>query len=115
MTATVKSPVQLKAWKALADHHQKIKKLHLRKLFADDPKRGERLTAAAAGLFLDYSKNRITDQNLKLLVQRAEESGLRARIGTNCRRDIWLKERIIRTKTAQFGALAPFFRLLFCP
>src|SRR5262245_12982719 len=50
------------------------------KLFADDPKRGERLTAEAAGIFLDYSKNRITDETVKLLLQLAEESGLRARI-----------------------------------
>jgi glucose-6-phosphate isomerase len=54
--------------------------LHLRKLFAEDPKRGERLTAEAVGIFLDYSKNRITDETLKLLLQLAEESGLRARI-----------------------------------
>jgi glucose-6-phosphate isomerase len=54
--------------------------LHLRQLFAGDPGRGERLTAEAAGLFLDYSKNRITDETVKLLVQLAEESGLRARI-----------------------------------
>ena len=53
---------------------------HLRELFADDPGRGERLTAEAAGLFLDYSKNRVTDETLKLLVQLAEESGLRERI-----------------------------------
>ena len=68
------------AWKALAAHHQKIRDLHLRKLFADDPKRGERMTAEAVGLYLDYSKNRITDETLKLLVQLAEESGLRERI-----------------------------------
>ena len=54
--------------------------MHLRKLFADDPKRGERLTAEAVGLYLDYSKNRITDETLQLLLQLAEESGLRARI-----------------------------------
>ena len=54
--------------------------MHLRKLFADDPKRGERMTAEAVGIFLDYSKNRITDETLKLLLQLAEESGLRARI-----------------------------------
>ena len=60
--------------------HQKMRDLHLRQLFADDPGRGERLTAEAAGLFLDYSKNRVTDETLRLLVQLAEESGLRARI-----------------------------------
>jgi glucose-6-phosphate isomerase len=68
------------AWKALVAHHQKLQKLHLRKLFADDPTRGERLTVEAAGLYLDYSKNRITDRTLKLLVQLAEESGLSGRI-----------------------------------
>ncbi len=68
------------AWKALAAHYQEVRELHLRKLFADDPERGERLTAEAVGLYLDYSKNRITDETIKLLVQLAEESGLRARI-----------------------------------
>ena len=69
-----------KAWKALGAHYQNIRDLHLRKLFADDPKRGERMTAEAVGLYLDYSKNRITDETLKLLLQLAEESGLRERI-----------------------------------
>ena len=68
------------AWKALVAHHQKIRDLHLRKLFADDPTRGERMTAEAVGLFFDYSKNRVTDETLKLLVQLADESGLRERI-----------------------------------
>jgi glucose-6-phosphate isomerase len=76
MTAIAKSPVQFKAWKALADHHKKNLQLHLRQLFAEDPKRGEQMTAEAAGLFLDYSKNRVTDETLKLLLQLAEESGL---------------------------------------
>jgi glucose-6-phosphate isomerase len=71
---------QRPAWKALEAHYQKAKELHLRKLFADDPRRGERLTAEAAGVYLDYSKNRITDETLRLLVQLAEECGLRARI-----------------------------------
>ena len=61
-------------------HHEKVRDLHLRNLFADDPKRGERLTAEAVGLYLDYSKNRITDETLELLLQLADESGLRARI-----------------------------------
>ena len=69
-----------KAWKALQTHYKQVRELHLRNLFADDPKRGERLTAEAAGLFLDYSKNRITDETVKLLIQLAEESGLRSRI-----------------------------------
>jgi len=68
------------AWKALTAHHKKIAGKHLRELFAKDPKRGERLTASAAGLFLDYSKNRVTDETLDLLIKLAEESGLKARI-----------------------------------
>ncbi len=68
------------AWKALSAHCKKIKPLHLRKLFAADPKRGQRMTLEAAGLFLDYSKNRITDKTIQLLLQLAEESGLRERI-----------------------------------
>jgi glucose-6-phosphate isomerase len=71
---------QRKAWKALQAHHTRVKELHLRQLFGEDPHRGERMTAEAAGLFLDYSKNRITDETLKLLLQLAEESGLRDRI-----------------------------------
>ena len=67
-------------WKALAAHHEKVGHLHLRQLFADDPKRGERMTAEAVGVYLDYSKNRVTDETLRLLLQLAEESGLRARI-----------------------------------
>jgi glucose-6-phosphate isomerase len=55
------------AWKALESHYKKVRKLHLRKLFADDPTQGERLTASAAGIELDYSKNRITDETLALL------------------------------------------------
>jgi glucose-6-phosphate isomerase len=79
-TPTVKPLVQRPAWKALAAHNKQIKKLHLRDLFAKDPKRGERLTVEGAGLFLDYSKNRINDKTLKLLLQLAEESGLKGKI-----------------------------------
>ena len=68
------------AWNDLAAHYQKVRDLHLRKLFADDAKRGERMTAEAVGLYLDYSKNRITDETLQLLLRLADESGLRARI-----------------------------------
>jgi glucose-6-phosphate isomerase len=68
------------SWKALQAHYENIRGVHLRKLFADDAKRGERMTAEAAGLFLDYSKNRVTDETLKLLLDLAEESGLRPRI-----------------------------------
>jgi glucose-6-phosphate isomerase len=75
-----KSLTKRKAWKALEAHYKKIRKLHLRALFADDPKRGERMTVEAAGLFLDYSKNRITNETVKLLLRLAEKSGLRERI-----------------------------------
>ena len=68
------------AWKALQAHSQQIQEKHLKQLFADDPQRGERFTVEAAGIFLDYSKNRITDETLKLLIQLAGESGLRERI-----------------------------------
>jgi len=81
MTTSIKPLAKRPAWKSLVAHHKKIKGLHLRKLFAADPKRGERMTAGAAGLFLDYSKNRITDETLKLLLKLADESGLRAKIG----------------------------------
>ncbi len=68
------------AWKALEIHFETVRKLHLRTLFADDPQRGERMTAEAAGFYLDYSKNLVTDETLGLLLQLAEESGLRGRI-----------------------------------
>jgi glucose-6-phosphate isomerase len=71
---------ELPAWKALAVHFQKVERLHLREFFAADIKRGERLTAEAAGIYLDYSKNRVTDETLGLLLQLAEQSGLRGRI-----------------------------------
>jgi glucose-6-phosphate isomerase len=69
-----------KAWKALQAHYETVRGTHLRTLFADDPKRGERMAAEAVGIFLDYSKNRVTDETIKLLVQLAEESALRSRI-----------------------------------
>jgi glucose-6-phosphate isomerase len=75
------------AWKALKAHHAKIRKVHLRKLFAQDPERGDRLKVEALGIYLDYSKNRITDETLQLLVQLAEESGLRAKIDAMFRGD----------------------------
>ena len=68
------------AWQALAAHHRSVAERHLRQLFADDARRGERLTAEGAGIFLDYSKNRLTDETLRLLVQLATESGLPERI-----------------------------------
>ena len=69
-----------KAWKTLQTHYKKVRELHLRNLFADDPKRGGRMTAEAVGLFLDYSKNRVTDETIRLLIELAEESGVRSRI-----------------------------------
>ncbi|HMF23150.1 MAG TPA: glucose-6-phosphate isomerase, partial [Pseudolabrys sp.] len=68
------------AWRALEDHQRAIRGRHLRTLFADDPARSERMTAEAAGVFLDYSKNRIDDETLRLLIELAEQSELRARI-----------------------------------
>ena len=80
MTASTKPLIKRPAWKALAAHYKTIKEVPLSKLFAEDPKRGQRLTVEAVGLFLDYSKNRITDETVKLLLQLAEESDLRGRI-----------------------------------
>ena len=79
--------VERPAWKDLAAHYRKVRKLHLRKLFAEDSGRGERLATEALGIYLDYSKNRITDETLQLLLRLAEESGLRARIDAMFRGD----------------------------
>lgn len=68
------------AWKELQIHFKRSRKQHLRKLFSADPERGTRMAGEAAGIYLDYSKNRISDQTIKLLLQLAEESGLRTRI-----------------------------------
>src|ERR1041385_3960607 len=75
-----RSAVGSPAWKALEAHHKEVRKLHLRKIFAGDPTRGERMTASAAGIELDYSKNWITDQTLQLLFRLAHEAGLKERI-----------------------------------
>jgi glucose-6-phosphate isomerase len=77
---TIQPLTKRKAWKALTAHFKKAKDSHLRDLFAADPKRGEKMTLQAAGLYLDYSKNRVTDETLKLLFQLATESGLKQRI-----------------------------------
>src|SRR5712672_3276054 len=84
---TKKRTTKQSAWKALASHYETVSKLHLRELFASDRTRGSRLTAEGVGLFLDYSKNRITNETLKLLVQLAEESGLREKIEAMFRGD----------------------------
>ena len=76
-TAPAQGLTERAAWKALAEHYQAVRGPHLRQLFADDPRRGERLTAEAAGIYLDYSKNRITDETIGLLVRLAEECDLR--------------------------------------
>ena len=80
MSKSIPPLVERPAWTALQANHKQVAPMHLRKLFADDPKRGERLTLEAAGIYLDYSKNRVTDESMALLVQLAEQSGLRERI-----------------------------------
>ena len=80
MTTHIEPLTSRPAWKELQQHRDKIRDLHLKDLFAADPKRGERLTVEAVGIYLDYSKQRITDETLPLLLQLAEESGLRPRI-----------------------------------
>src|SRR3989442_593557 len=75
------------SWKALQAHQEKIRELQLRTLFAEDATRGTRLTAEAAGIYLDYSKNRVTDETLALLRSLADESGLRERIDAMFRGD----------------------------
>ena len=79
-TVQTQSLTERPAWKALEAHYQSVHHLHLRQLFADDPKRGERYTAEAAGIYFDYSKNRIVDETIRLLVQLAEDCGLRKHI-----------------------------------
>jgi len=87
LTANITKLTKLAAWQALEAHYSKVRELHLRKLFADDPDRGERMKAEAIGIYFDYSKHRITDETLKLLLQLAEESGLRSRIDAMFRGD----------------------------
>jgi len=87
MSPTATSLTSRSAWKALDTHARAMRDVHLRTLFSDDPSRGERLTAEGAGLFLDYSKHRVTGETLGLLVRLAEESGLRARIDAMFRGD----------------------------
>src|SRR6266567_162829 len=80
MKTDTQPPTQCPAWKKLAEHSNEIKKVHLRTLFAEDAKRGERFTAEAIGLFLDYSKNRITESTLKLLVELADQANLKGKM-----------------------------------
>ena len=87
MKTTINPLTRRPAWKALTAHYKAVKALHLRALFAADPKRGERFTIEEAGLFLDYSKNRITGETVKLLLQLAKESGLRERMDAMFRGD----------------------------
>src|SRR5260370_34449551 len=80
MTQTNQPLTERKAWEALGNHFSKARTLHLRELLAADPRRGERMTAEAVGLYLDYSKHRVTDETLRLLVRLAAARGLRTRI-----------------------------------
>jgi len=87
MTVSVLPLSECTAWKRLRAHFEDVQDLHLKQLFADDPTRGERLTVEALGLYFDYSKNRITDETFKILLDLAEETGLRARIDAMFRGD----------------------------
>jgi len=87
MTPAIKSLTGRPTWKALAAHFDKVRDLHLRQLFADDRERGERFVIEDVGLYLDYSKNRITSETISLLLQLADECGLRAKIDAMFRGD----------------------------
>src|SRR5262249_55725422 len=80
MTSDLRPLPERRAWQELTAHFECVKNLHLRKLFADDAGRGERLVLDAVGIYFDYSKNRVTDESLRLLIALAEESDLRRRI-----------------------------------
>src|SRR6266576_2290376 len=79
MKSAVKPLTERQTWNVLEAHYEKVRQLHLGQLFAEDPKRGERLTVEAVGVFLDYSKNRVTDETLKLLLNLAQGCGVRER------------------------------------
>src|SRR6266566_3084821 len=87
MPASTTNLTERPAWKALQAHYNEIHNRHLRTLFSEDPKRGERLTAEAAGLYFDYSKHRVTDETMRLLLALADDRGLRARIDAMFRGD----------------------------
>jgi glucose-6-phosphate isomerase len=93
MSQAIAIPTGTPAWKSLAEHVRKLKTVHLRQLFADDPDRGKRMTVDVAGLFLDYSKNRVNDETLGLLIQLADQCGLRQKVDAMFRGD-----RINRTE-----------------
>ena len=80
MTARVLPLTKRAAWKSLESHYKKVRTSSLRALFAEDPGRGERMMVEAAGICFDYSKNRITDETLSLLLRLAGESGLKDRV-----------------------------------
>ena len=102
--ADSQQPNETAAWGALAAHYQQIKDLHLRRLFAEDPGRGERLTAEGAGLYLDYSKNRITDETVRLLLRLARTQRERhLRRCPACAEDV---RRMTSTATALAMAVA---------
>ena len=85
MATRTEAVTQSLAWLALEAHYRAIRDTHLRALFADDPKRGEQMTAEAAGIYFDYSKNRATKETLRLLFDLAEAVGLRGRIDAKLR------------------------------
>ena len=87
LEASIKPLTQRPAWEELLNHSKQVRPQHLRELFAADPERGKRMAAEAAGICLDYSKNRITDQTIRLLIQLADQSGLRARTDSMFRGD----------------------------
>src|SRR5262245_36042536 len=87
MKSAMKPLTRRPAWKALATHYKEMNDWHLRDLFADDAQRGAQLPAEAVGLYLDYSRNRMTDATVRLLTELAEESGLRERIDAMFRGD----------------------------
>src|ERR1700744_3239739 len=95
-------PNETAAWRALATHYQQIKDVGLRQLFADDPGRGERLTAEGAGIYLDYSKHRITDETVRLLLQLAQERGVAERRDAMFRGE---KINITERRAVRHGAL----------
>lgn len=85
MSRAIGSLTTRPSWNALAAHHKKIRAVHLRTLFADDPRRGIRMTAEAVGIFLDYSKNRVTDDTVRLLLDLATTVGFACQAGTSFR------------------------------